>query len=689
MNPLKLRVFLILLLFGAALSYGQTAPKKGRAGYPIYNDVSIPRPDKPTKISPADLVLTDKYLDLYPNGIPEADQEMLRKLYRFFKEDPNGQKEWESLTERTVKVISAWDMRQINKRRYVYTIGEVLKPLAKVYIFTGNELISDFIRGHLAKVAPMPIDFWIHAELRKLVKDKPQGYIETSYVNQALGTIIEAVRRNMSPEEIEAIEKAWYEKGYIPGLNWLEANQDFAGNFKAVVAIGVMYASQYFKDSEGWDKGFEGLKFYVDNAILPDGSNYEGYGYFNYPVLQILKVTSIMTREQIVSLLADSGLAGSQTWRVAGLLLGKDEDGRPGCFRITYGDNPSRGKLWHVTDGPVLLAKAVCQDPVAAWVFKNWKQANTQYGFLLQQKFGTEVKPKTPEEAGIPLMTTFESGDCYIRSGWGDEDVVLGLKAMNGNYEKKMYIHSRPEINSINLGAYGEYLICNAASASYRSHIRNEHDVRTWRANVVAVDGKDQLYPFKFFTDLGCYGHPRAEIVRKEELPDKGFVLANEAKWAYATPMNQATRTVRYVPKGHFYIVKDVLVPEDGQTHHFDHRFFIFNHDFKTTVSKKGAMFKVARPNADLYIAVNGSSKFKFEYRDAYIHGLSGRDYDPDGPQQGKPGSAIGFQWSCDAASLTVVSVLYPKAAGSVAPKIKFTDGGVIVNGETYDTTDL
>lgn len=679
---LKPAALLALLFAACSLSQGQTVPTTAQNGFPIYNDVSIPRPDKPTAVTEADFRLTDKYLDLYPEGIPEADSETLKKLYKFFKNDPDGQEEWKRIQRKAVKAVSAWDMRQISNRRYVYTLGDGLKQLSKVYVFTGNELLSDFIRGHLAKAAGMPIDFWVHSELRNLIPEKPQGYIETAYINQSLGTAITAVRRNMGEKEIAAIEKAWYEKGYIPALNWLDANTEFSGNFQAVISVGVLYASKYFKDSVGWEKGFRGLKYYIDNAILPDGSNYEGYGYFNYPVTMILQGTSVMTAEQITELFADSGLGKSQQWRVAGLLLGKDAKGRPGNFRLTYGDNPSAGKMWGVTDEPVLLALAVCRDPLSAWVHETWQQANTQYAFLLQQKFpGRPVKPLPPDEAGVPLMTTFQSGDCYLRSGWGEEDVVLSLKAMNGNYEKQIYLHSRPEINSVNLGAFGEYLICNAASASYRSPIRFEHDLRTWRANVVQVDGKDQLYPASFLKELGCYGYPHAEIVRKETLRDGSFILSNEAAGAYATPMKQATRTVRYVPRGKFFIVKDELVPEDGAVHHFDHRFFIFNHDFNTKIEKKGDLISIYRPKAELYIAVSASAPLDFAYRDAYIHGLDGRDYDPDGPKQGKPGSAKGLQWSCDATALTVISVLCPKVPGSARPKISFEKNFVKVNG--------
>lgn len=682
MKALKLAALLALLFPAWNLVQGQTVPKTAKNGFPIYNDVSIPRPDKPTDVTEADFRLTDKYLDLYPEGIPEADPETLRKLYKFFKDDPGGKEEWKRLQKKAIQVVSAWDMRKISDRRYVYTLGHGFRQLAKVYVFTGNELLSDFIRGHLAKAATMPLDFWVHSELRNLIPEKPQGYIETAYINQSLGTAITAVRRNMSEEELATIEKAWYEKGYIPALNWLDANTEFSGNFQAVISVGVLYASKYFKDPEGWAKAFRGLKYYVDNAILADGSNYEGYGYFSYPVSVILNGTSIMTAEQIKTLLADCGLAKSQQWRVAGMLLGKDSKGRPGNFRITYGDNPSAAKMWHVTDEPVLLAEIVCRDPLAAWVHQTWEQPITQYPFLLQQKFpGKPVKPLPPDEAGVPLMTAFQSGDCYLRSGWGDEDAILSLKAMNGNYEKQIYIHSRPEINSINLGAFGDYLICNAASASYRSPIRFDHDLRTWRANVVQVDGRDQLYPSAHQKQEGNYGYPHAEIVRKEKMRDGGFLLSNEAAGAYSTPMKQATRTIRYVPRGKFFIVKDELVPADSARHHYDHRFFIFNHDFNTKIEKKGDLISIYRPKSELYIAVNASCPMDFAYRDAYIHGLDGRDYDPDGPKQGKPGSAKGLQWSCDATTLTIISVLCPKAPGSAAPKISFEGNVVKVNG--------
>lgn len=660
-------------------------PKVGKYGYPIYNDYSIPKPDKPLNITRDDLKLTDRFLDCYPEGVVEADPAAMRMLYDYFKNDPEGQAEWKDLQDKALKCIPTWDMNKLIQKRYIYSLAN-LKPLGWLYIFTGNELVSDFIRGHLAKAASLPVDFWIHAELRHMDPEKPQGCIETSYLNQAFGVAIQAVKRNMSEEELRTIETAWHEKGMGTGINWLEAHQKkIVGNFTAVIGNGVLYAAKYFHDDYAWNLALKHIKMYADTAILPDGSNFEGYSYYGYPAGQLLIACAILSPEQIHEMLKDSALPHVMKWRVSGMLFGKGILGYPSPMRISYGDNPSGSNMRGASDSPTWLSILVAKDGIAEWIRQTYSQKGSRLVKLVQSKYPDQkVDPVSPAEAGIPLLTTYESGDCFMRSGWGDDDVVLGLKSVNGDPETRTYPHSRPEINSINLGAFGEYLICNAASASYRSPIRNQHDVRTWRANVITVDGKDQLFPFSHFKKAGCFGYPSAKIVRKEILPDGSMILSNEAAQAYATPMKQATRTVRYIPDGRFFIVRDTMIPEDGQQHHFDHRFFIFNYDFKTRIEKKGALVTVSRPGATLYIAVNSPQKPEYSTVDAYIHGLSGRDYDPGGKNEGKLGNAVGLVWSSDAQEYSVTSVLYPTHPDEAAPKIKFSKGSVLVNGKKY-----
>ena len=58
--------------------------------FPNYKDFSIPKPDRSTKISPDDLKLTDRYLPLYPQGIPVASREQLYAMYDFYRNDPVG-----------------------------------------------------------------------------------------------------------------------------------------------------------------------------------------------------------------------------------------------------------------------------------------------------------------------------------------------------------------------------------------------------------------------------------------------------------------------------------------------------------------------------------------------------------------------------------------------------------------------
>lgn len=652
----------------------------------IYNDYSIPKPGKSLSVTPEDLKLSDGYLDLYPDGVQGMSREDLVSLFHFFKSDPDGQKEWKSLQNKALKCIPAWDMRELTDKRYVYSLSN-LKPLALLYIFTGNELLSDFIIGHLLKAASLPVQFWVHEELRGFNPEKPLGCIETAYLNQTLGTAIQAVARNMTREQRSAVESAWYEKGYIPALNWMEENPGFVSNFNAVIASGALFAAGYFADTKGREEALRQMRMYLCEAVFPDGSNFEGYDYFSYPAGQILPSLLLLSEDELRKLTEGTGLANSMHWRVSGMIFGKDGKGHPSPLRITWGDNPCGTLMYGRTDQTASLCSIIYGDPVAEWVQQTYRQRESCNIFLLRRRFGNEMPlPQSPEEAGIPLLTCYESGDSYIRSGWTDEDMVLGIKTRNGDREKLQYIHSRPEINSINLGAYGEYFICNAASASYRSPIRKSHDIRSWRANIITVDGQDQLYPFDFFRELGTYGYPDAEIVCARTLPDGRMVLSNEARQAYALPMSKAERTVIYVPEGRYFVVIDKMVPSDGQIHHFDHRLFLFNHDFQTYVRKTGNMLKAERPKADLYIAVDASSQMKYSNKSAYIHGLSGRDYDPKGPYEGKPGSAKGLVWSCEAEALEVCTVLVPQLPDAPAPKIIFGKDCVTVNGVTCET---
>lgn len=681
-------LLLITALLGVASAYAQTQ-------YPIYNDFSLPDPGKPTRVTRAELQPTDAYLDQYPDGILVATNEQLHQIFKFFRDDPDGQKEWNSFASLTARTVSAWSIKSMGgfgASRYIYATGN-LKQISWVYIFTGNQLVGEFIRANLAKMASLPITFWLHSELRGYNEEHPRGGLETAALNITLSYAIDAVKKDMSEEEYKTITEAWRERAHIPSLNWLESLR--ANNWTAQIGCGALYSSICLGDVMGKMRALNALKYYADATIETDGSYAEGYGYFSYPIEQLFTAALAMTPKEIRSAFGRSSMKGSMSWRIYGHLFDIEPDGTLGPMRISFGDNPYGNREMYKADKTSLFMQLVFQDGVAKWLRAKYGSRNCLDGYLLSFKFpDTKIPMLSPEGAGLPLVKCFEDGECYIRSNWDDEGIVLALKSGDGG-SRVDYSHNRPELNSIAMGAFGEYLIVTAGAASYRSKVHNEYDVCTISANTITIDGMNQKSPMWPSYKEGRWDNravvvrdtSRAVVTRCEEFPAGGGIIVSDAKDVYHIAMKEAVRSVRFVPEGDggFFIIRDRMATADGSSHHFDYRLHIFNRDDKTIITGKASkMLKIEREKAHLYIALASDKALNFQKEKGYMHHPEGRDYEEFGPKQGKPGSSIGLDWSVDGPGLDITAVLYPVRPNAKAPKIKITADAVTVNGKQY-----
>lgn len=687
MKRFILSALLLLLGIAAGAQYASSEI------FPHYTDHSVPKPEGSTAISANDLVLTDKYLDRYPEGLVMASNENLHKLYGFFKDDPSGKKEWESLQDFTISRISSWNIYQGGVwSRYIQSVHAV-QQLGMVYIFTGNPLVSLFIRKHLKKLSGMPLDFWVHAELRGLDPNLPCGTLETAALNRALSVAVEAVKPDMAPGELDAILKTWREYGLQTNINWLKTKMA-PNNFTAVIASGSLWAAKYFGDKEAEKTALDALKYYLDNCFETDGSYEEGASYFTYPVTNLVNASLVMTPQQVREYFGHSYFKDSMSWRLYGYIFDIEDDGEPGVMRISFGDNPYGDRDIKDADVSSAFARTVFHDGVAAWFRQKYRSRENIESILLYWKMGSPaVRPTSPQEAGLPLMKCFVSGDNYIRSTWDDKGIVLGMKTGDCN-SHTAYYHQHSELHTIALAAFGEYIIVTPGTASYRSRLHYEYDVTTRAANTITIDGMNQKNPRKPAYKEGkwdnrsfwCHGYPHADVTRQEVSEGGDCLIRSDAPDAYHIDMREASRTVKYIADGGFFIVRDRLVPSDGQRHHYDYRLHLFNRDGKTKVSGKGKKVKVERGAADLYIVLVSGNRVKLDKLDGYMHHPEGRDYDADGPKQGWPGSAIELDWSIDSPSLDVTAILYPVPSGSPAPKIKAGKcGKLIINGKSYE----
>lgn len=663
--------------------------------WPVYSDFSLPDPGKPHLVTRNSLQPTDKFLDQYPDGIPVATNEQLHQIYKFFKDDPDGQKEWNSIASLTARTVTAWNIKSLGgfgASRYIYATGN-LKGISLVYIFTGEPIVGEFIRANLAKMASLPITFWLHSELRGYNEAHPRGGLETAAVNITLSYAVPAVRKDMGEDELAAIMDAWKERAHVPSLNWLESLR--ANNWTAQIGCGALYSSTFFGDVMGRMRALNALKYYANSTIETDGSYAEGYGYFSYPIEQLFFAALVMTPREIKATFGKSSLKGSMTWRIYGHLFDIEEDGTPGPMRISFGDNPYGNREMYAADRTSLFMQLVYHDGVAKWIRSKYGSRGCLDGLLLRSKLpDVNIPTLSPEGADLPLVKAFEDGENYIRSNWDDEGIVLAMKTGDGG-SRVGYSHTRPELNNIALGAFGEYLIVTPGAASYRSKVHNEYDVCTRSANTITIDGMNQKSPMWPSYQEGRWDNrsvvvrdtSRAVLTRCEALPDGGAVLESDAHGIYHIPMKEAVRSVRFVPAGDggFFIVRDRMTTADGGSHRFDYRYHIFNRDEKTIITGNAAkMLKIERAKAHLYIAVASGSELKFQKEKGYMHHPEGRDYEEFGPKQGIPGSAIGLDWSLDGPGLDITAVLYPVRPDEKAPKIKITTNEVVVNGKHY-----
>ena len=140
-----------------ALCFGVSAQTQ----WPIYDDFSLPDPGKPHLVSRNSLQPTEEFLDQYPDGIPVTTNEQLHQICRFYRDNPEGQKEWNGMASLAARTVTAWNIKSMSgfgASRYIYGVGN-LKNISLVYIFTGNKMVGEFIRANLSKMVSLPITF--------------------------------------------------------------------------------------------------------------------------------------------------------------------------------------------------------------------------------------------------------------------------------------------------------------------------------------------------------------------------------------------------------------------------------------------------------------------------------------------------------------------------------------------------
>lgn len=681
------RLFLLILIISA---FGLPA-KAQVSKFPVYAHLSISPPAGLPLFKSEDFKVNPKRLALYSNGFLYGDKQTLEKLSHFLINDSEGQELWKKETNDAAKILNQWDFERsgFGGDRYVYRLPQ-LGNLSMVYLFSGHKELGQFIRGHVLLITELPFEFWLHAELRGYKPEHPTGGLETSSLCTTLAMTMSATADLYSSSERKKIDDSFHDKGFIPCLNWLE--KPGLNNWTAVVSSGAYVAAKYFNDQEGMEKALKAMTGYLNGSVEEDGSYGEGVGYFNYPVKSLLPAILVMTNDERIEKFSASGLRYSASWETYPYLYATKPDGRIKQTILHFGDNSYLGdnSIVGSTDQKVnLILASLYNDPLAGWLFDKFKGSfDFQERLLLFSSPEGLSESKTPEQAKLPLVKVFNGGDSYIRSTWKDDGIVMAM--WSGDGSRCHFSHQRPELGSICLGAYSEYLIVSSGSASYRSALHYQWDKTTKAANTITIDDKNQLFPGSGQsawnqTDISGFweqGDPKAEIVqcKSGKMAD---LLVNELAQAYHVPMKHVRRSILFVRDPGFFVVVDKIEAVDSQ-HKYSWRVHLNNKDGSGNIKKiSNDHWRFTRPAANLDIYLFADKKLETNIGKGYMHGTS-RDYSPGGINEGKPGSSIelvAFNRE-KAQSLTYYSVLYPSQIGVAPPAVKFAGDKIFIGKE-------
>lgn len=663
----------------------------------IFEPPHLPRPSHWRSIAAGEFNRPDgtRIATIGASHHPWASAQELQSLAAWFVDSADGRAAWESETRFAAQVVNQWHLPKtgFGNGRYVYSL-HYLTRLSLVHLFTGHELLGEFLKQQLSYIAGLPQSFWLHSELRG---DKAD--LETAQTGVAFANCLAACPDLFSMDEIAAMNATLRSRALEPCLasNWLRTEK--ANNHTIVLATGALVMGRYLDDNRAQQRAVERLAWYVRSKVEQDGSYGEGIGYFYYPLDALFSAALAMSPAQLKAVFSATPLEASSRWLAYHYFLVRPEGTlRYDPLRAHFHDNSYWGRL--PATGAALLA-LLYHDGLARWLSESFHDAKSDgdedsveltnwRSFLLMQRCGgTLPAAKSPAELRLPTLAAFASGDNFIRSGWEDNGVTLGLE--NAGPTRTDYSHHHACRNSVILAALGEYLIVSPGSASYRSPLHVDYDLSTRAQNTVEIDGMNQLLPRRTSNAGIADGRPAARTTLLATSPTVE-VLASDATQSYAQPHKRIGRVIIFVRAAKYFVMFDQLESLSGK-HTYTWRLHFNNRDRAASLSAPdpAGAYLLLRPKAALQLFVAADAPLSSTVNDARMHG-PGRDYSPGGVNEGPLGSAIELAVynSSPESVMQFVSVLRPveSTAASNRLPVRFNGHTLHVGEDEFSLRD-
>ena len=653
------------------------------SGFPARKEASAP---------PARLFLSDTERSQILNGLRDGDALLCRfyaALHKRVYERAAG------VPVATKSLLGPGATTGTPAATWYYPAAEYLSDAAMLYALQPDEQRSDgpvanWLRTITLDIARTPAYDWVGPAFRDH-SEPLTGHLETAHLCWALSAVYDLTKDAFTESEQAEIRQALTEKGIVLCRRWLDKNTHLA-NWRGTLLSGVLVAAAVLGDETLVDQCVTEWQRCA-LAFQPDGSYGESLQYGNYLAFALMVSYESLCRRypEKAALLNVSAYGKGIRWVVSSMFYAKPLAGggsgswgiEPRARAANFNDSAALFR----PSGDLVLHLAVRSDSeeergLARYLFDTYYAPvptqgphdlatfgmNNDWGFLTLPLLTYGSQPVRPQEADLPLTTSFSNGHAFMRDAWEGRTIV----AINGGGDGLHGPgHLHGDLTSFILVHNHERLLVDPGHSCYRNLIHGlesstqTHNTCTFlveaetlglqedKAKAVMLEQKS-LLPRRLLVNgqpgLDGPGEPIDRGNRRliAERDEPVSVIGAEVGAAYSAPIQQFTR-IWLLAGSHVLFVVDRIEATQPVTTIWN--WLVNNRDGQAQVDSQADCLTVRRNESGmkLFHPTSGGTVAHPVY--GYVH--DAYHVEPNQLGEGRPGSGLLYRWTEAAPSTT------------------------------------
>ncbi|WP_273211882.1 heparinase II/III domain-containing protein [Runella zeae] len=565
-----------------------------------------------------------------------------------------------------------------------HSVAEYLSDAAISYAIQPTPELAEWIKKETLEVVRKSAYEWVGPEFRD--HSEPfTGHLETAHICWGISVVYDLAKQAFSAAEQVEIKTALRDKGIKLCQEWICKNFHLA-NWRSILFSGAMVSAVVLEDEETIHALLPEFELCQD-ALQDDGSYGESLQYANYLLLALTFGKEAILRKYSNLKQPVFDVHNTINWFAVSMFYTKPLEGWGGTPRARAANFNDSAAIFRPS-GDVLLHIAArsnneIEKGLAKWLFDTYYLPVPQqgphdlatlgmrndWGFLTLPLLTYEVKSISPEEAHLPLTTSFSNGNAFVRDEWNGKTII----AINGGSEPLNGLgHLHGDLNSFILVHNNERLLADPGHSCYRNIIHGlesssqTHNTCTFLIEKESLGLQEDLAKASLLEQKSVF--PRRKIVNgkgaeKVERGDKRLICAKddvvsvvgaEVGKAYGQPIQGFSR-FWILAGSHVLFIVDQISADYPVTTIWN--WVVNNRDRQTQWQKEKTCLTVTKNQAGMKLFHGGQGAFSYP-----VYGFLHDAYHPEPHQlgEGKSGDALVFRFTekQNAATRTVIHAI-------------------------------